>query len=58
MDICKYVIHGHIHNKNPDDWEPDGLKRINVCIDYKPNNYYPLELNIPKIRKYFKNLKY
>lgn len=56
-DNCKYVIHGHIHNKNPNDWEPDGLQRINVCIDYKPNNYYPLELNIPKIQKYFKNLK-
>ena len=55
-DECTFVIHGHIHNKNPDDWESDGIERINVCVDYRPNNFYPVELNIPKINSYFSNI--
>lgn len=56
-DKCEIVIHGHIHNKNPNDWEPDGLQRINVCVDYEPNNFYPIELRFEEIVNYF-NYKY
>lgn len=41
---CDTIIHGHVHNKNPDDWEPDGYKRINVCVDYEKNNFFPVEI--------------
>ena len=51
-DRHKYIIHGHIHNKNPDEWEPDGLKRTNVSVDYKPNDYFPQEIKIPKLTNY------
>lgn len=40
----KLIIHGHCHNKNPDDWETDGYKRLNVCVDYTPNNYTPVDI--------------
>ena len=47
----KTIIHGHIHNKTP--YEHDGIKRINVCVDYPPNDYYPQVLEYPEIIKYF-----
>jgi len=43
------IIHGHVHNKNPDEWEPDGYKRINVSVDFTPNDFYPVD-----ITNYFK----
>ena len=49
------VIHGHVHNKNPDDWESDGLNRINVCVDFQPNDYKPVELSQPEIVEFFQN---
>lgn len=39
------IIHGHCHNKNPDEWVSDGYKRINVCVDYQPNNYTPVDIS-------------
>lgn len=48
------IIHGHIHNtKAP---ETDNIKRINVSVDYEPNNYFPVELTQPEILNYF-NIK-
>ena len=53
---CNFVIHGHIHNKNPNDWDPDGIERINVCVDYQPNDFYPVELKIDKIKDHLSEL--
>jgi len=41
---CTKVIHGHIHNKSPDKYDDD-IDRMNVCVDYTPNNFYPIQLN-------------
>lgn len=49
----KTVIHGHIHNKNPNEWESDGIDRINVCVDYTPNNFKPVHLDQPEIVSFF-----
>lgn len=46
------IIHGHIHNKNPDNYMCDWFNRINVCVDYTPNNFYPQELKQPEIVSY------
>lgn len=46
------IIHGHVHNKNPDKWDPDGFKRINVCVDYEPNDFTPVNLRIPEIKDF------
>jgi|SaaInl8_200m_RNA_FD_contig_21_1537081_length_1697_multi_13_in_0_out_0_2 calcineurin-like phosphoesterase family protein len=43
---CKDLIHGHVHNKDPDLWEPDGVKRINVCVDFEPNNFHPIAIEV------------
>lgn len=51
------IIHGHIHNKDPSKWNTDSYKRINMCVDFEPNNYYPQELTQPEIVEYF-NSKY
>jgi len=53
---CTKIIHGHIHNKNPDLWKSDGYTRINVCVDFEPNNYYPQELMHQDIKKYIAEL--
>lgn len=50
----KTVIHGHIHNKDPNLWPSDGIHRINMSVDYAPNNYYPQEINFPEILEYLK----
>jgi calcineurin-like phosphoesterase family protein len=39
----KTIIHGHIHNKPPKSCKK--YKRINACVDYEPNNYYPQQLD-------------
>lgn len=36
---CELLIHGHIHNKPSSQ---DDIKRLNVCVDYKPNNFTPI----------------
>jgi len=51
----KTIIHGHIHNKDPNLWESDGFSRINVCVDFTPNDYYPQELNHPEIVEHLSN---
>jgi calcineurin-like phosphoesterase family protein len=48
------IIHGHIHNKNPDNWYSDGFKRINVCVDYTPNEFKPVELRYPEVQEFLK----
>ena len=48
---CKVLIHGHIHNQNIE--RNDGIKRINVCVDYKYSNYKPFFSKV--IDNYFKN---
>lgn len=54
-DHCDTVIHGHIHNKDPNLWDSDGIHRINACVDYIPNGYKPIELDYPEIKDFFKN---
>lgn len=56
-DHCEVVIHGHVHNKNPDEWETDGLKRINVCVDFEPNGFKPVLLDYPELTEYFQKYK-
>lgn len=51
----KTIIHGHIHNKDPMLWESDGVDRMNVCVDFAPNNYYPQELKHHEIVEYLVN---
>ena len=36
---CEFLVHGHIHNKPSSQ---DDIKRLNVCVDYKPNNFTPI----------------
>ena len=48
-----HVIHGHIHNKDPSEWEPDGLTRVNTCVDFTPNDFAPLELTDPLLLEHF-----
>ncbi len=52
---CNLLIHGHIHNNEA--YKDDDIKRINVSVDYTPNNLRPLrfeelenkiELNLQK----------
>lgn len=38
------IIHGHCHNNDPKDWDPDGFKRVNVCVDFQPNDFYPVDI--------------
>ena len=56
-DNCEVVIHGHIHNKNPNLWEPDGIHRINVSVDYSPNEFKPIHLDDSIIVEYFQQYK-
>jgi len=49
---CTNIIHGHIHNKNPETYN-DNYYRTNVCVDYKPNDFYPVELKEQSIIDYF-----
>ena len=56
-DHCDTVIHGHIHNKNPDEWESDGIKRINVCVDFEPNGFKPVKLDFPELYEYIAKYK-
>jgi calcineurin-like phosphoesterase family protein len=50
----KVIIHGHIHNKDPNLWESDGICRHNMSVDYVPNNYYPQEITFPEIIEHLK----
>ena len=50
---CTHIIHGHIHDKDPLLWEPDGYTRLNTSVDFKPNNYYPIELNDNTLIEHF-----
>lgn len=38
---CEILYHGHVHNKEITNTD---FKRINCCVDYKDNNYTPLEI--------------
>jgi len=49
---CTKILHGHIHNKDPSIWIPDGYLRTNVCVDFVPNDYYPIELTSNAIKDY------
>ena len=40
---CKTIVHGHTHNK--DSHSNDGIQRINVSVDYTPNNFKPVKIN-------------
>lgn len=51
------IIHGHIHNKDPRSWDTDGFDRINVCVDFKPNDFRPVELTQRQIVEYFQKYK-
>jgi calcineurin-like phosphoesterase family protein len=47
----KVIIHGHTHGQKSTLKRLDGIERINVCVDYLTNNYYPKQIHIPKIEK-------
>lgn len=47
------IIHGHVHNKDPKEWDSDGFDRINVCVDFKPNDFRPVELQQRQIVEFF-----
>lgn len=51
----KNIIHGHIHNKDPNSWAPDGYNRLNVCVDFEPNQFYPVEIVDEQVVDYFIN---
>lgn len=46
------IYHGHIHDKDP--VKRNGINRINVSVDYKPNNYSPLKLDQPDFEDYLR----
>ncbi|MGN1281234.1 MAG: metallophosphoesterase [Succinivibrio sp.] len=48
------IYHGHIHDKDPVC--EDGICRINVSVDYKPNNYSPLQLSRSGFEEYLRSL--
>jgi len=50
---CTKIIHGHVHDRDPKDWVPDEYDRINVCVDFKENNYYPRDVSFPEIVEFF-----
>lgn len=39
---AKTIIHGHVHDFTVE--VDDGIKRVNVCVDYKPNNWSPVDI--------------
>jgi calcineurin-like phosphoesterase family protein len=47
------IIHGHVHQRDPAQWESDGYYRKNVCVDFPPNDYYPQELTQREIVNFF-----
>jgi len=49
---CTDIIHGHCHNKDPNLWKSDGYSRTNVCVDYTPNMFNPIQLTDPTIVDY------
>ena len=49
---CEIIIHGHTHNTPI--YYNDDIKRINVCVDYKNNNYLPIEFKDKCLINYFK----
>lgn len=38
------IIHGHTHEKNANKFAKDGIRRINVCVDYPDNYFEPVEM--------------
>lgn len=53
---CTIIVHGHVHNREIyTDYERE-IKRINVCVDYKDNNYLPIEFKDKCLINYFKKL--
>lgn len=49
---CTTIIHGHVHNRETDN----DIERINVCVDYKDNNYLPIEFKDKCLINYFKRI--
>lgn len=41
----KYIIHGHIHNRDPNKNTTDMIHRTNVSVDFTPNNFFPLKIS-------------
>jgi len=54
---CTKIIHGHIHNKSPKNWEPDGYSRTNVCVDFTPNMFQPVLMSDSVFLEFFKYYK-
>jgi len=52
---CKNIIHGHIHAADPAEWESDGYNRMNVCVDFAPNDFFPIEIVDKEINEYIIN---
>lgn len=48
---CNEIYHGHIHEKHSPTF--DGIKRHNMCVDYAPNGFKPIEITNPALLDYF-----
>ena len=54
---CSTLIHGHVHSHAVT--AEDGIRRINVCVDYPPNHFSPVRIDgFPEdeVEHYFKTL--
>ena len=48
---CSELWHGHIHEKHSPTF--DGVKRHNMCVDYAPNGFKPVEITDQALVRYF-----
>lgn len=48
---CTDIWHGHIHEKHSPTF--DGVKRHNMCVDYAPNGFKPVEILNKDLVQYF-----
>ena len=52
---CSEIWHGHIHEKHSPTF--DGVRRHNMCVDYAPNGFKPIMINVPELQEYFEKFK-
>lgn len=51
---CDTIICGHVHNRDISKL-PDGIKRINTCVDFPPNDFKPVKSNSHTIKNWCKS---
>lgn len=52
---CNEIYHGHIHEKHSPSF--DGIKRHNMCVDYAPNGFKPVLIQVPELQEYFEKFR-